>query len=96
MSLSDDIRAHRDRVLGELVAAHDYYSDTKSAWRLVHKVVAAGNTFTIRNMSTGTVTTQFELAAKARGYVTVQLTEATFQQFISIFEQSYSICSGFG
>lgn len=32
------------------------------------------------------MTTQIELAGKARGYVTGQLAEATFQQFISIFE----------
>ena len=43
----------------------------------------------IRNMTTGTVTTQTELAAKVRGYVTEQLTEATFQQFVSIFENFY-------
>jgi hypothetical protein len=89
MALSDDIRALRDQVLADLAAAHDYYTDTKIAWRMVHKVIAAGHTITIRNMTTGTVTTQAELAAKARGYVTEQLTEATFQQFISIFEGFY-------
>ena len=40
-------------------------------------------------MTTGTVTTQAELAVKARGYVTGQLAEATFQQFISTFENFY-------
>ena len=89
MALSDDIRALRDQVLADLAAAHDYYTDTKIAWRIVHKVIAVGHTMTIRNMITGTVTTQAELAAKARGYVTEQLTEATFQQFISIFENFY-------
>jgi hypothetical protein len=89
MALSEDIRTLRDQVLADLAAAHDYYADTKIAWRIVHKVIAAGHTITIRNMTTGTVTTQAELAAKARGYVTEQLTEATFQQFISIFENFY-------
>jgi hypothetical protein len=84
MALSDDIRALRDRVLADLSAAHDYYTDTKIAWRMVHKVIAAGHTITIRNMTTGSVTTQAELAVKARGYVTEQLSEATFQQFISV------------
>ncbi len=37
-------------------------------------------------MVTGTVTTQSELAARARGYVAKQLAEATFQQFVSLFE----------
>jgi hypothetical protein len=89
MALPDEIRALRDRVLADLNAAHDYYTDTKIAWRIVHKVVAAGHTFTIRNMTTGTVTTQADLAAKARGYVAEQVTEATFQQFISIFENFF-------
>ena len=89
MAVSDGIQALRDQVLADLAAAHDYYTDTKTAWRLVHKVIAAGHTITIRNMTTGTVTTQVELAAKARGYVAVQLTEATFQQFISVFENFY-------
>ena len=86
MSLADDVRALRDRILAELDAAHDYYADTKIAWRIVHKVVAAGATFTVRNVVTGSVTTQADLSAKARGYVAGQLAEATFQQFLSIFE----------
>src|SRR5438874_13143330 len=40
-------------------------------------------------MSTGTVTSQVELASKARGYVTEQLAETTFQQFVSIFENYF-------
>ena len=35
MALSDDIRTLRDQILTDLVAAHDYYTDTKSAWRMV-------------------------------------------------------------
>ena len=89
MALSDDIEALRAQVLADLAAAHDYYTDTKIAWRMVHKVIAAGHTMIIRNMTTGTVTTETELGVKARGYVTEQLTEATFQQFISIFENFY-------
>jgi hypothetical protein len=37
-------------------------------------------------MTTGTVTTEAQLAAKARSYVSGVLAEATFQQFMSIFE----------
>ncbi len=89
MALSDDIRMLRARVIGDLNLSHDYYEDTKIAWRYLHNAVAAGQVFTIRNQTTGTVTTQVELASKARGYVTKQLTEATFQQFLSIFENFY-------
>lgn len=89
MALADDIRALRDRVLGDLNAAHDYYTDTKIAWDIVRRVIAAGHTFSIRNMSTGTLTTQAGLAGKSREYVAEQLTEATFQQFVTIFENYF-------
>lgn len=89
MSLADDVRALRDRVVADLIGAHDYYTDTRIAWEIVANAVATGQTLTFRNLTTGTVTTQADLAAKARGYVTEQLTEATFQQFISIFENFF-------
>ena len=89
MPLADEIRALRDRVLLDLNIAHDYCEDTKVAWGLVHRYVVAGDTFTHQNPTTGTVTTQAELVAKARGYVASQLAEATFLQFISIFESFF-------
>jgi hypothetical protein len=89
MALADAIRALRDRVLADLNRAHDYYTHTKIAWDTVGRVIAAGHTFSIRNTTTNTVTTQADLASKARGYVAEQLAEATFQQFISIFENFF-------
>jgi hypothetical protein len=89
MSLADDIRALRDRVLSDLNAAHDYYTDTTVAWDIVRGAIAAGHTFSIRNLTTGTVTTQIDLAGRSRGYVAEQLAEATFQQFIAIFENYF-------
>jgi hypothetical protein len=86
MALADDIRTLRDRVLGDLNGGHDYYTGTKIAWDIVRQFIAAGRAFSIHNMTTGTMTTQADLANKAHGYVTQQLAEATFQQFISIFE----------
>src|SRR5205814_636010 len=91
MALAEDLRALRDRVLANLDSAHDYYTDTRTAWRLVRKVIAAGHTFTVRNMTTGTVTTQVDLATRARGYVAKQVTEATFQQFVSLFETFFDL-----
>jgi hypothetical protein len=86
MVLSAEIQALRERALADLGSAHDYYTDTKAAWGIVHEYVGAGNTFLIENTTTGTVTTHTDLASRARGYVAGQLAEATFQQFISIFE----------
>ena len=89
MTLSDEIRAVRDRVLADLNSAHDYYADTKIAWRLVQQLIATGRTIRVRNGVTGTKTTEAGLATRSRGYVTEQLTEATFQQFIALFESFF-------
>lgn len=89
MAFADEIVSLRDRVLADLNAAHDYYTDTKIAWDIVGRAIADGRTFSIRNMTTGTVTTHVELAGKSRGYVAEQLTEATFQHFIGIFENYF-------
>jgi hypothetical protein len=89
MALSDDIRALRTRALADLNAAHDYYADTKIAWRIVGKAIKAGTRFSIQNPVTGTVTTQVVLANKVDRYADEQLAEATFQQFTSIFENFF-------
>lgn len=89
MGLADDITALRARVLADLNAAHDYYTDTKIAWDIVRRAIAAGQTFSVRNMTTGTETTQADLAGRSRGYVAEQLTEATFQQFVTVFENFF-------
>jgi hypothetical protein len=89
MALADDIRVLRDRVQLDLNFAHDYYSDTRTAWEIVNEFAAAGNTFFTQNLTTGTETTQADLPRRAVVYVAVQLAEATFQQFISIFENFF-------
>ena len=75
--------------MAELNAAHDYFTDMKTAWKMAGEVIAAGRTFATRNLATGTVTTDADLLRKAPGYVAQQLAEATFQQFISIFENFF-------
>jgi hypothetical protein len=87
--LSEDLRALRDRTLADLNAAHDYYADTELAWKIVKEVIATGYKLSVRNTTTGTVTTETDLTGKARGYVAGQLAEATFQQFISVFESYF-------
>ena len=89
MPLPDGIRALTERVDGELVASHDYYTNTKFAWFIVQTAIESKTKFTIRNQITGTVTDQTELATHIEEYVQKQLTEATFQQFISIFESFF-------
>ena len=89
MSLAAEIRSLRDRSLAELTAVHDYFTDTQMAWWIVDRVVQEGRKFTVRNVTTGTVTEESELTEKAQAYVTKYLAEATFQQFVSIFENFF-------
>lgn len=86
MELSEEIDALATRTLATLEACHDYYTYTKRVWRLMQKDVGEGRTFTFRNLMTGTRVNERELAARAGLYVTSYLRSATFQQFVSCFE----------
>jgi hypothetical protein len=86
MPLADDIHLLRDRTIADLTAAHDYFSNTEAAWNLVRQFVLTNPTFQVQNLATGTVTSGMALAAQAPRYVSGQLTESTFQLFLSIFE----------
>ena len=84
--LASEIKAHRDQILDALAAAHDYYVDSVAAWRIVRRFVAKGHPVSVRNRLTGTVRAGNELAAKGQYYVTEYVATATFQQFVSLFE----------
>jgi hypothetical protein len=86
MALPEDLRGLRDQTITELTAAHDYYTDTRVAWGLVRRAIASGQRFRFSNRVTGTQSTAADLNARIDGYVSEQLTQATFQQFISTFE----------
>lgn len=89
MALAHDIQLLRDRVLTEFNAAYDYYTDTIFAWNIVRETIVDGNTFFVQNVATGTLTTHMDLVDKSRRYMAEQLAEATFQQFIAIFENFF-------
>jgi hypothetical protein len=89
MALVDEIRDLEVRVLSSLDASHDYYAHTKVVWRLLQQDVKKGAIFTIRNRETGTTINQQELVGRAQLYVTDYLTSATFQQFVSLFEDYF-------
>ena len=86
MALSDDIQILRDRTLASLVAAHDYYEQSRVAWKIVLNEIKAGLTYSGQNAVTGTVINERVLASKAASYVSENLVRSTFQQFISTFE----------
>lgn len=60
MSLATDIQGHRDSVLAELDAVHDYYVNTKRAWRIVQGMVSRRGRFSAYNALTGNRTTEHD------------------------------------
>src|SRR5438552_3127158 len=91
MALRDEIEAARDRALSSLNDAHDYYTYTKRAWRtLQFAVQRRGLKFTWRNQSTNSIVSTKDLRERAQRYVAQELTSATLQQFVSIFENFLS------
>jgi hypothetical protein len=90
MALADDIRAVHDRTRTELIAAHDYFADSKQAWQFLDDAIGTGYTFSTTNPVTGTTTTPAELVGRIPKYVTRELTEATFNNFLSIFEAFFT------
>ncbi|MFG0297139.1 MAG: hypothetical protein ACF8PG_14630, partial [Maioricimonas sp. JB045] len=77
----------RDDAIAALDRSHDYYVHTKIAWRLVQRMVRQGHRVTIRNRTTGTTTTETQLASQAQEYVTGYLASATLQDFVAVFER---------
>ena len=86
MPLADDIRALRDRTLAELNAAFDYYYHSEVAWGLANHAFSTNPLQPYHNPTTGTTATGADLGALSAGYINRQLIEATFQQFLSVFE----------
>jgi hypothetical protein len=85
MPLADDIRRLRDRARAELVAAHDYFTYSESAWDLVRDA-AADPALAFRNRVTGSAASGRALARLARQYAARHVAEATFQQYLAVFE----------
>ena len=89
MPLSNDIQSLKARTLSELVAAHDYYAETKAAWDIVAQTIQKGLQVSVRNEVTSSVATEVELAGRADMYIRGPLAQATFQQFVAIFESFF-------
>ncbi len=90
MALIDEIAQLRDDCLSSLDAGHNYYAHTKAVWRLVQRMPREGRKFASRNLATGDIVKEAELANLAQGYVTGYLASATFQHFVSLFERFVS------
>ncbi|MFI5461649.1 MAG: hypothetical protein ACHRXM_40205, partial [Isosphaerales bacterium] len=91
MALRDEIEAVRDRALAGLNDAHDYFTYTKGAWRMLQFAVQRdGLKFSLRNPSTNSTVNEEALLGHAQRYVAEDLASATLQQFVSIFENFLS------
>ncbi len=86
MALADDIRTLLARTNAELDAAHDYFTFSCLAWLEIQKDVKSGKTFTFDNPDTGTRVDEQQLIALSADYRQKNLASATFQQFVSVFE----------
>jgi hypothetical protein len=86
MALRDDVAAIRDRTLRALDDAHDYFTYSKGAWRIVQIAVKrVGRPITLRNRVTQTRIGGEDLGQRSQRY-TQELASATLQKFASIFE----------
>src|SRR3569623_2019505 len=89
MGLAGDIRRVADRPLSALDDTHDYYTHTKRAWGLIRRGVREGRNFTFINPHTRTRADQREILIRSRRYIDDDLASATFQSFVSIFEDFF-------
>ena len=89
MGLAEDIRGVADVALATLNDAHDYYTHTKRAWELIERVVREGRKFTFVNPQTRTRADERAILARSRRYIAGNLASATFQSFVSIFEDFF-------
>jgi len=87
MGLADEIDKIRANSLIALSAGHDYYIHTREAWRLIQQLIQQGRAITFQNQWTGMTVTENELPGLAQSYVTGYLASATFQHFVSLFEE---------
>ncbi len=87
MPFIDEITQLRDDCLTSLDASHNYYAHTKSVWRIIQQMVRQGHKFTIRNQATGHTVDETKFSSLAQEYITGYLASATFQHFVSLFEQ---------
>jgi len=86
MSLANALVTHRDRILADLDAAHDYYVNSIYSWRFLLKAITNGRRVRIQNKRTRNTTTQVELPDLIKSYVKDNLASSTYQQFVSLFE----------
>lgn len=86
MSLGAEIRNLGENSLASLTASHNYYANAVAVWRFLQSIVSEGREFVVHNSVTGADTDQKSLVALTEHYISAYLTTASFQDFVSVFE----------
>jgi hypothetical protein len=89
MPLQDDLRALANRTQAALDQSHDYFTYTKRIWRLVEDDVREGRTILFRNRLTKSRMNGQALREISDHYIANYLTTASFQHFVSLFEDFF-------
>jgi hypothetical protein len=89
MPLADDIHTLATRTLAALGERHGYYTFSTRVWRLLRRIVREGRKFTFHNRATGTRVDEESLPDREQLYVADYLISATFQDFVSLFEDFF-------
>ena len=85
MSLSDEIRALSDRVLGRLDQDREFYVHSRQAWRLVQKLADKGHPVGIVDLASKRQLPVAELESRSQAYV-IALAESVFKGLSSLME----------
>lgn len=86
VELIADIQQLRERNIEALDACYNYFFNTQGVWRIVSELLAQGHEFSFEIQPTDTTIHGRQLPDLAQQYITGYLASATFQHFISIFE----------
>ena len=87
MALIDSISKLGDEYVELLDERHDYFVYSKLAWRFIQQEEQRGRKLSFRNLETDNTVDLSDLSTLSQGYVTGYLASATFQDFVSLFEQ---------
>jgi len=89
MALNDDLRLLANRAQSALDQSHDYFTYTKRVWRLLQKDVEKGRKLKFQNPLTKSRMNGQALREIADDYIADYLTTASFQHFVSLFEDFF-------
>jgi hypothetical protein len=70
-------------------ASHDYFAHSQFVWMAARRTLQGGQPLVLTNPVTGTTVTGPELLSLSQTYVSANLLSATFQEFVTLFEDFF-------